>query len=106
MSKFDDVLSRILDEEETSLFGENLILKKRSLPNDEYSFVVTSDNPDVAKGNNETFIKRELIKGSGLFYFDRTNTRKWVSTEKYNLEDFSDMLQSIAVNSVTNIRLA
>jgi len=88
MNRFDSLLYSHVFNEIDELLGENLVLKKKLTGDNEYSFVVTSDNPDVTKGNNETFVKRELIKNSGLFYFDKGNTRKWVSKDKFTADDF------------------
>ena len=77
MNKFDSILFGRAFTNIEELLGENLMLKKKTVSDDEFIFVVTSDNPDVTKGNNETFVKRELIKNSGLFICDKGNTRKW-----------------------------
>ena len=89
MNKFDSILFGRAFTDIDELLGENLTLKKKTVSDDEFIFVVASDNPDITKGNNETFVKRELIKNSGLFIFDKGNTRKWISKEKFNANDFN-----------------
>ena len=89
MNKFDSILFGRAFTNIEELLGENLILKKKTVGDDEFVFVVTSDNPDITKGNNETFRNLDLIRNSGLFIFDKSNIRKWISKNKFNLNDFN-----------------
>ena len=105
MNKFDTVLfDRVFDDCE-GLIGEKLVLKKKLTGDDEYVFVVTSDNPDVTKGNNETFVKRELIKNSGMFYFDKGNIRRWVSKQKFKGNEFTQQVPRFrdAINAINGL---
>jgi len=89
MNKFDSILFGRVFTNIEELLGENLILKKKTLSDDEFVFVVTSDNPDITKGQNETFRNLDLIRNSGLFIFDKANIRKWISKKIFNLNDFN-----------------
>jgi len=66
---------------------ENLVLKRKMLDDGKYIFVVDSDLPDAA-GRNETFKNKDKVKQTNLFFFDRTNLRKWVSKKSYDEEEF------------------
>lgn len=105
MNKFDSILFGRAFTDIDELLGENLILKKKTVSDDEFIFVITSDNPDITKGNNETFVKRELIKNSGLFIFDKGNTRKWISKEKFNANDFKSNISKYkhVINTINGL---
>lgn len=85
-----DVDTKVLEEIYVNILEpveENLVLKRKVLDNGESIFVVDSDLGDSA-GRNETFKKKDGIKDTGLFYFDKANLRKWISKKSYTEEDF------------------
>jgi hypothetical protein len=60
------------------MIEEMLVLKRRTLENGDIIFVVDS-NLEGNKAGNETFRNKDKIKATGLFFFDKTNLRKWIS---------------------------
>jgi hypothetical protein len=84
--KFNSFVRYVLENLNLSLFEEKLVLKKKTLDDGSVIFVVDSDLEGSA-ASNETFRKKDEIRGSGLFFFDKTNLRKWIS-KKYSPEEF------------------
>jgi hypothetical protein len=75
-----------LIEENNSVLEEKLTLTKKTLEDGKIIFVVDSDLEGRDAGN-ETYKNKDKIKETGLFYFDRTNLRKWIS-KAYTQEEF------------------
>lgn len=81
---------------------ESLVLKKKVLDSGNMVFVVDS-NLEGPAASNETFKNKDKIKGTGLFFFDRTNLKKWISKE-FTPEDFTANIIKYkkAVESINN----
>jgi len=83
------------------IIPETLVLKKKPVGDDgEMIFVVDSDIAGSG-GSNETFRNKDKIKGTGLFYFDKGDLRKWVS-KKYSAEEFAKNIP-IFKNAINDI---
>ncbi len=73
-----------------SVLEEKIVLRKKTLEDGNVVFVVDSDLEGSAAGG-ETFKNKDKIKGTGLFFFDKSNLRKWIS-KTYSPEEFKSKI--------------
>lgn len=72
------------------MLEEKIILTKYKDNSGRIYFVVVSDLEKETDRSKETYINKEKIGKSGLFTFDKSNLRKWISKQSFTSdEDFA-----------------